>query len=72
MAILAPSADREGVVLTATSATRALLIAGKPLSEPIALMRPVRDEYAGRDPPGGAGLPVRSFRCLDSLPGIVV
>ena len=40
MAILANGADREGVVLTATSATRALLIAGKPLGEPIAQYGP--------------------------------
>jgi quercetin 2,3-dioxygenase len=40
MAILANGADREGVVLTATSATQALLIAGKPLGEPIAQYGP--------------------------------
>jgi quercetin 2,3-dioxygenase len=40
MAILANGADRDGVVLTATSATRALLIAGKPLGEPIAQYGP--------------------------------
>ena len=35
MAILANDADSDGVVLTATAATRVLLIAGKPLREPI-------------------------------------
>ena len=40
MAILANGADRDGVVLRATSATRALLIAGKPLGEPIAQYGP--------------------------------
>ena len=36
MAILANGVDRDGVVLEANAPTRALLIAGKPLSEPIA------------------------------------
>jgi redox-sensitive bicupin YhaK (pirin superfamily) len=40
MAILANGADRDGIVLTAASATRALLIAGKPLDEPIAQYGP--------------------------------
>ncbi len=40
MAILANGADRDGVVLTTTRATRALLIAGKPLGEPIAQYGP--------------------------------
>jgi hypothetical protein len=40
MAILANSADADGVVLEARSASRALLIAGKPLGEPIAQYGP--------------------------------
>jgi len=40
MAILANGADCDGVVLTAASATRALLIAGKPLGAPIAQYGP--------------------------------
>lgn len=36
MAILTNEADSDGVVLEATAATRALLISGKPLGEPIA------------------------------------
>ena len=36
MAILANDAGSDGVVLTAGSAARVLLIAGKPLGEPIA------------------------------------
>ena len=40
MAILANGADRDGVVLRATSSTRALLIAGRPLDEPIAQYGP--------------------------------
>jgi len=60
MAILRNDADRDGVVLTATAPARALLIAGKPLGEPIAQHGPfvmntteeiyqaVRDYQAGR------------------------
>jgi redox-sensitive bicupin YhaK (pirin superfamily) len=40
MAILANDAQSEGVVLRATEPTRALLIAGKPLKEPIAQYGP--------------------------------
>jgi len=40
MAILANDARSDGVVLKATAATRALLIAGKPLGEPIAQYGP--------------------------------
>ena len=40
MAILADGADRDGVVLEAKAPTRALLIAGKPLAEPIAQYGP--------------------------------
>ncbi|MDQ6620276.1 MAG: pirin family protein [Pseudomonadota bacterium] len=40
MAILAPGADCDGVVLRAVEPTRALLIAGKPLGEPIAQYGP--------------------------------
>src|SRR6187399_2046924 len=40
MAILANGADRDGVVLKAKVPTRALLIAGKPLAEPIAQYGP--------------------------------
>jgi redox-sensitive bicupin YhaK (pirin superfamily) len=40
MALLANDADRDGVVLTATSEARALLIAGMPLHEPIAQYGP--------------------------------
>src|SRR4051812_5672878 len=40
MVILANGADRDGVVLRTASATRALLIAGKPLGEPIAQYGP--------------------------------
>ena len=40
MAILANDADSDGVVLRAPAATRALLIAGKPLGEPIAQYGP--------------------------------
>ena len=40
MAILENSAESDGVVLTATAATRALMIAGKPLGEPIAQYGP--------------------------------
>jgi redox-sensitive bicupin YhaK (pirin superfamily) len=45
MAILANDARSDGVVLKATAATRALLIAGKPLGEPIAQVRTVRHEH---------------------------
>lgn len=60
MAILANDAGADGVVLTATAASRALLIAGKPLNEPIAQYGPfvmnteaeiqqaVRDYQAGK------------------------
>ncbi len=60
MAVLANAADRDGVVLTAQVASRVLLIAGKPLGEPIAQYGPfvmnseaeihqaVRDYQAGR------------------------
>jgi quercetin 2,3-dioxygenase len=60
MAILKNDADRDGVVVKASVATRALLIAGKPLSEPIAQYGPfvmntndeifqaVQDYQAGR------------------------
>jgi redox-sensitive bicupin YhaK (pirin superfamily) len=40
MAILANEADSDGVALKATTVTRALLIAGKPLDEPIAQYGP--------------------------------
>jgi len=40
MAILKNQADRDGVVLTAQGPTRALLIAGQPLNEPIAQYGP--------------------------------
>ena len=40
MAILKNEADRDGVVVTAKTATRALLIAGQPLKEPIAQYGP--------------------------------
>jgi len=40
MAIFANDADRDGVVLKAKVPTRALLIAGKPLAEPIAQYGP--------------------------------
>ncbi|CAH0348230.1 pirin family protein [Aquabacterium sp. CECT 9606] len=40
MAILKNEADRDGVVVTAKTATRALLIAGQPLREPIAQYGP--------------------------------
>jgi len=40
MAIFANDAKADGVVLKATAATRALLIAGKPLGEPIAQYGP--------------------------------
>ena len=40
MAILANRAEADGVVLTATEPTRALLIAGRPLGEPIAQYGP--------------------------------
>ncbi len=40
MAILANSADSDGVVLSADKPSRALLIAGKPLKEPIAQYGP--------------------------------
>jgi len=40
MAILKNEADRDGVVLTARTAARALLIAGQPLREPIAQYGP--------------------------------
>jgi redox-sensitive bicupin YhaK (pirin superfamily) len=40
MAILANEADSDGVALKATTVTRALLIAGKPLGEPIAQYGP--------------------------------
>ncbi|MDO9005622.1 MAG: pirin family protein [Aquabacterium sp.] len=40
MAILKNEADRDGVVVTAKAATRALLIAGQPLREPIAQYGP--------------------------------
>jgi redox-sensitive bicupin YhaK (pirin superfamily) len=40
MAILKNGADRDGVVLHATAPTRALLIAGQPLNEPIAQYGP--------------------------------
>jgi len=42
MAILKNEADRDGVVLTARTAARALLIAGQPLREPIAQYGPFR------------------------------
>ncbi|MGN6702080.1 MAG: pirin family protein [Burkholderiaceae bacterium] len=60
MAILANAPDRDGVVLQADAPARALLIAGRPLGEPIAqygpfvmntqdeLMQAVRDFQAGR------------------------
>jgi hypothetical protein len=60
MAILRNAADADGVVLRATAATRALLIAGKPLGEPIAqhgpfvmnthdeLIQAVKDYQAGK------------------------
>ena len=60
MAILRNDADSDGAVLTATAPTRALLIAGRPLGEPIAQYGPfvmntneeifeaVRDFQAGR------------------------
>jgi len=60
MAILANDAGSDGVVLTAAAATRALLIAGRPLREPIAQYGPfvmntndeifeaVRDYQAGK------------------------
>jgi redox-sensitive bicupin YhaK (pirin superfamily) len=40
MAILANGEDRDGVVLAAPAASRALLIAGRPLHEPIAQYGP--------------------------------
>ena len=40
MAILANAADRDGITLTATQPSRVLLIAGKPLGEPIAQYGP--------------------------------
>ena len=40
MAILANAADRDGITLTATEPSRVLLIAGKPLGEPIAQYGP--------------------------------
>jgi len=40
MAILGNAADCDGVLLTALAPTRALLIAGKPLGEPIAQYGP--------------------------------
>jgi len=40
MAILNNDADSDGVVLTGSADTRALLIAGKPLGEPIAQYGP--------------------------------
>src|SRR5690606_23789944 len=40
MAILANSPDADGVVIEATQGTRALLIAGRPLNEPIAQYGP--------------------------------
>ncbi|HZZ92342.1 MAG TPA: pirin family protein [Usitatibacter sp.] len=60
MAILKNAADRDGVVLRATKPTRALLIAGKPLREPIAqygpfvmndqaqIVQAIQDYQAGR------------------------
>jgi redox-sensitive bicupin YhaK (pirin superfamily) len=48
MAILANDAASDGVVLRATAPTRALLIAGKPLKEPIAQYGPfVMNDQAG-------------------------
>ncbi|MBL0420585.1 pirin family protein [Ramlibacter sp. AW1] len=40
MAVLANGEDRDGVVLHATTASRALLVAGRPLNEPIAQVGP--------------------------------
>ena len=63
MAILANRADSDGVLLTAHAASRALLIAGRPLNEPIAqygpfvmnsneeIFRAVEDYQAGRFAP---------------------
>ena len=71
MAILANDAGSDGVVLSATQATRALLIAGKPLGEPIAQYGPfvmnsndeihqaVQDYQAGRFAPS-SGTQARS------------
>ena len=67
MAILGNGADRDGVVLKADRPSRALLIAGKPLGRADRAIRPVRDEHAGRDHRGGAGLPGRQVRGLNAV-----
>ncbi len=75
MAILNNDAGSDGVVLTAPAATRALLIAGQPLNEPIAQYGPfvmnTNDEIfaAVQDYPGREGSRRRPPEAPGKWPG---